>query len=381
VLNYLCSFRSHLLVLLLCLFAVDNLFGQDTLKNKGVGIEVNLMGGHIIRHSAKFTAPVPPASAAIDVNIVWQTYGKKDWNQRCGFPVTGLGVIYTDYRSKNVFGKCLGIYPNVQVPIIRKDKIEWTGKLGVGVAYVTKKYDLYPDYDTLNTAISTHINAFPVFMSDIRYHVDQHWDLQAGVNFTHISNALFKEPNLGVNLVGGHLGVRYFPAVARPEKTMRELPVLKNRWLVDVRVATAHKEARAAGNPIKAAYVGAISVSRRWRSKNKMFAGIDAAYHDDVHAFLINYGVELGQEKQHSWDGGIFVGNEFVVGRVGILGVVGTYYRQTFLDFDPIYEKLGVKYYLANKEKGLFKEFFLSAMLNTHGVVAEYSEFGLGVAF
>jgi hypothetical protein len=156
---------------------------------------------------------------------------------------------------------------------------------------------------------------------------------------------------------------------------------LPNRWLVDVRAAISHKVARATGDPILPAYIGAVSVSRRWKSKNKVFAGIDAAYHKDVYAFLITYGVEYGQEKQHSWDGGFFVGNEFMVGRVGILGIVGTYYRQTFLDFEPLYQKLGVKYYLRNTESGPFKEVFLSAMLNTHGIVAEYSEFGLGVAF
>lgn len=370
-----------LLLLFSALLVHNVVCAQDSTRLKGLGVEVNMLGGKIVRHSAKFTAPVPPMSAAIDVNFVWQSFGKKEWQQRSGFPVTGIGVMYTDYMSPGVFGKCVGVYPNLQIPVITKKNVEWTCRLGVGVAYVTKKYSLAPDYDTLNTAISTNINAFPVFMSDLRYRFSEHLDLQAGINFSHISNALYREPNLGVNMLGVHAGFRYFPTTSCPDKKVCALPCLKNRWLFDVRGALSHKVARAAGNPVEPAYIGAISVSRRWKCKNKMFAGIDAAYHKDVYAFLINYGVEYGREKQHSWDGGIFIGNEFVVGRVGILGIVGTYYRQTFLDFDPIYEKLGLKYYICNKEKGVVKEIYLSAMLNTHGVVAEYSEFGLGFAF
>jgi hypothetical protein len=34
-----------------------------------------------------------------------------------------------------------------------------------------------------------------------------------------------------------------------------------------------------------------------------------------------------------------------------------------------------------NNEKGIVKEFFLSALLNAHALVAEYAEFGTGVSF
>jgi hypothetical protein len=42
---------------------------------------------------------------------------------------------------------------------------------------------------------------------------------------------------------------------------------------------------------------------------------------------------------------------------------------------------MGGKYYLLMHERGLVKELFVSALLNTHGAVAEYAEFGMGVAF
>ncbi len=367
--------------LLLLFLSASQLLAQDSTRNKGFGIETNFLAGRIIKHSASFTAPVPPVSMALDVSCLWQTYGKHEWEQRRGFPLVGVGMMLTDYNSKNIFGRCLGLYPNIQVPLIRGKKLEWTFRWGVGVAYVTKKYQLTPTVDTINTAVSTNVNAFGVYIMDLRYHKNEHWDLHAGLNFTHISNGLYREPNLGVNMGGFHFGVRYFPTTSSPERILRKMAPLKNRWSVEVRGGTGQKEARAAGKPIEPSYVGAVSVSKRYQGRNKVFMGVDAVYHKDVYAFLKNYGVELGQEKQHSWDGGIFVGHEFLVGRVGMLGIVGTYYRQTFLDFDPIYERLGAKYYFIQHEKGLLKDAFLSVHLTTHGAVAEYTEFGLGVAF
>jgi hypothetical protein len=60
---------------------------------------------------------------------------------------------------------------------------------------------------------------------------------------------------------------------------------------------------------------------------------------------------------------------------------MGIYYHQTYLKFDPVYEKIGGNFYLLRKEKGPVKELFLSAVLLTHAIVAEFAEFGIGAGF
>lgn len=359
--------------------------GEDSLRKgdrwKGVGIEANFLAGRIIKHSSKFTAPVPTMSYALDATIAWQSWGRRPWQQQLGYPLYGLGLTLTNYCSPQIFGYCAGAYPYVQVPLVRMGKFEWTFRFGVGLAYVTEHYSLLPNYDTLNTAVSTHVNAFGVYMTDFRYRINSHWDVQLGAGVTHISNALYREPNLGVNMSNFHVGLRYFPQSSAPERIVRKMAPVSKRWLVEARMGIAHREARAQGNPIKPAYIGALSVSKRVNGHNKIFAGVDAAYHADVYAFMINYGVWRGREWISSWDGGFFVGDEFLIGRMGLMAALGVYYNQTFLAFDPIYQKMGGKYYIISRERGAVKELFLSALLNTHGAVAEYAEFGMGVAF
>jgi len=261
--------------------------------------------------------------------------------------------------------------------------MEWTFRLGDGLGYVTKKYQTSAPVDTLNDAIGSHLDDYAVFMTDVRFNLNDNWRFQIGANFTHISNADYHQPNQGVNMAGIHIGAQYFPVSANPKKIIRELPKLSNRWLFEFRYGMSFKEARAPkiGDPIAPSYHGTLFASKRWLGKNKLFVGADYAYHKDVYDFLINYGVDYGHEKAHAWDGAFLVGNEFLEGRVGFVTQVGVYYHQTFLKFDPVYEKIGVNYYVIQREHGSVKELFLSALLLTHEIVAEYAEFGIGAGF
>ena len=371
-----------LLVLVYLSVSVFLLRGQEVCPaGSGFGVEANILTGKIIRHEKKFTAPIPPLSNALDVNFMWQTYGKQEWHQRRNFPVIGMGITYTGYGNNAVFGRCLGIYPNLQFNILKRRKLDWTFRFGDGIGYVTKKYQTINPVDTINTAIGTNLNDFAIFMTDLRMHIDEHWHLQFGANFTHISNSDGHQPNLGVNMAGIHAGVQYFPVTCSPKKIKKELPELKSRWLVEARVGVAFNEARAKDSMIMPSYITTFYASKRWQNVNKLFIGFDYAYHSDVYAFLKNYGVDYGHEMGHSWDGAFFAGNEFLVGRFGLVGQIGCYYHQTFLKFDPFYEKIGTNIYILRQERGVMKEWFVSAMLLTHEIVAQYGEIGMGVGF
>jgi hypothetical protein len=378
----LCDKKKGWLILTICLSA-STLWAQADSSLLGFGVETNLLVGKVIKHTPKFTAPIPRSSAAMDVNFVWQTYGKKEWQQRRNFPQIGLGLTYTDYGNNQVFGNAVGIYPNILIPILRGKKLDFTFRLGDGVAYVTRKYNHTAPVDTVNTAIGSNLNDFGIFMLDLRYHASDHWQLQYGVNFTHISNADYHAPNLGVNMAGMHIGVQYFPETYRPKKIVRELPKLKNRWLAEVRVGIGYNEANAKGNPELPTYIVSGYASKRWLGKNKFFAGVDYAYHQSTYAFYKTWGIDIGHERANAWDGTVFAGNEFLIGRIGIFAQLGYYYRVTYLKYgnDPFNEKLGVNLYLIRHEHGFLKELFLSAVLLTHETDAEYAEFGIGAGF
>lgn len=347
----------------------------------GFAVETNFIAGRILKHTPKFRAPIPDMSTAVELNLVKQTYGTQDWQQRRHYPVLGFGFTYTSYGIDSIYGKCISAYPTLQLPLIRGRNLEWTFRAGFGIGYISRHYERNPGWDTLDNAISSHFNNYTIVATDLRYHINEHWDVQLGGNFSHISNAALKQPNLGINMYGAHVGLRYYPVTSRPQKIVRDLQPLKNRWLVQGRFSMAFNEMGTTDGPIYPVYLASVYTSKRWLSKNKAFIGIDYSYHTKIEAFLKNNEIYPGAAKAHSWKSAVFVGNEFLFGHVGVLLQLGYYIKNAALAETSYYEKLGGNLYIIQKEHGPLKELCISALLKAHKTEAELAEIGIGFGF
>lgn len=369
------------LCLLLCLINTLFVYAQQNKPWSGFGFETNYSAGKVFKHTQKFRADVPDHSSSFELNFVKQTYGRRQWQQRRHYPLFGFGFAYTNYGLDSIYGKCISMYPNLQLRLLKIGNFEWTFKAGFGLGYATRKYERTPVWDTLNTAIGSHMNNYTLFETDFRYRVNKHLDIQVGGNFSHMSNAAFRQPNLGINMYGAHIGLRYFPVTSQPERISKELNPLKNRWLLQARFGMSATELGLADGPLFPVYLGSLYVSKRYGSRNKAFIGVDYSYHQHVYVFLRNNEIVPGKERANSWKSAVFVGNEFLFGRVGIMLQVGWYLRQAMLKQDKYYEKLGGNLYLVQREKGLLKELYTSVLLKTHKTQAELVEIGVGAGF
>ena len=346
---------------------------------EGSGIEMNEFAGKVIKHTVKFELPIPSLTTGTDINFIWKTTGKKEWQQRRRYPTLGLGFTYTNYGIDSVYGRNFSVYPNITFPIIQGKRLEWTVRIGDGACFATKRYSRITPLDTLNNAIGSHINDFASFNTDIRVHLNRHLDIQLGGNFSHYSNASFQQPNLGVNMGGGHIGIRYFPTTGEPKHIVRDLKPLKNKWGLAFNAGIAFNQPPPATGPAYPVYMTAVYVTKKWISKNKLFGGIDYSYHESIYAFLRNNNIDEGSEAAHSYKSALFAGNEFLLGRVGVVLQLGYYIKQAYLVQGPYYEKLGANLYLKHSEKGFVKDIFLCGFLKAHVAVAELAEFGFGM--
>lgn len=369
--------RCVLVLLLTCAYAV----APAQSAQGGFGIELNFFEGKVLKHTKTFKAPIPDQSNGAELNFVWQTDGRKAWQQRRHYPLWGIGIAYTNYGMDEVYGRCISVYPNLQVSLVRINNFEWTLKMGAGVGYVTKRFSRAPDWDTINNAIGSHLNAYACFATDLRWHINRHWDVQAGVGFSHISNGAFRQPNLGVNLYSAQVGFRYFPVNSRPHQIVSSLAALPNRWLAHFRLGIAFNESGYADGPLYPDYLLTAWASKRYKSRNRIFIGTDYAYDSHIYAFLRNNEILQGDEKAHSWKGTVFVGHEWLIGAVGLQLQAGVYYRQAYLKLMPVYEKIGLCYYITRREQGILKELTAGIYLKTHLAQAELGEFGIGFGF
>jgi hypothetical protein len=339
------------------------------------------MAGKVLKHTKKFSAPVPELSTAAEVVLLKQTAGRQDWEQRRHYPLWGVGLSCTRYGIDSIYGNSIGLYPVLQIPLIRGKSLEWTLRVGMGIGYVTQHYERSPGWDTLNNAIGSSVNNFTMLTTQLRYRLNESWSLHAGLSFSHLSNGAMKQPNLGVNMYGGQVGLRYWPDGDRQQRIVRERPRLRNRILAQARLGMAFNESGTTDGPIYQTYLATVFASRRYGSKNKILLGIDYSYHTSIYAFQRNNEINVGNERANSWKSAVFVGHEWLFGRMALVAQFGVYIKEAVLRHDPYYQKIGYNYYLIRNEQGGLKELCLSVLLKTHKSDAELVEYGLGIGF
>ncbi len=352
---------------------------QDSNKLSGYAVEVNPFAAKIIKHNIIFP-PIPALSWGTDINIIRQTTGTKEWQQRRNYPVTGIGITYTDYGLNKVYGRCVGIYPVYQFYIIKGEKLEWTWRFGIGIGYVSQHHERAPSWDTINNLIGSGLNNFTMLSSDLRYHINKHFAVEIGLTATHISNGDFRAPNLGINMAGAHIGVRYSPVTSRPALQKNNLPDLRNRWLLQLRMGMGFTELGNINGPLYPVYLPSVFVSKRYQSKNKLVLGLDYAFYSSVYSFQRNHEIHPGEERKHATEMTVFIGNEFLVGRIGLLLQVGYPFKQADNYLAKYTEKLGYNFYLIKNEKGIVKELTLHSYIKAIRFKAAVIEFGGGIA-
>lgn len=351
---------------------------QPVERLAGYGIEVNPIIGKVIKHNYVFP-PLPANSVALDVCLLKSTNGSKAWQKQRNYPLVGIGITYTDYGIDSIYGKCIGLYPVWEIPIISGEELEWTCRFGYGIGYVTKRYERYPDDNTINNLIGSRLNNFTMFTTQLRYKLSHKVHVHAGFNFTHISNGSFKLPNLGINMYGGHVGLRYFPVTDDPQKVGSPTPQISNRFGAQVRLGLGMVEYNNTDGPSYPVYAATALGYWRYGGKNKVLFGIDYNYYTSVYSFLRNNEIDIGNERAQSWEGVVFIGHEFLIGRVGVLAQFGIPFKHTKFNKDKTVQKLGYSYYILQQEKGIVRNIALNCFIKSNNLEASNLEFGFGV--
>jgi hypothetical protein len=127
--------------------------------------------------------------------------------------------------------------------------------------------------------------------------------------------------------------------------------------------------------------MGTVYGSRRYASKNKILLGVDYSYYTHLYAFQRNNEINIGKEAANSWKAGVFVGHEWLFGRMAFIAQFGYYLKQAVNGEHQIYQKLGYNYYILRSEQGALKELALSVLLKTHTSTAELVEYGVTLGF
>lgn len=347
------------------------------LKNYSYG--VNYFGGKILIHTPKIYLQPPAYSQALEFNFNKQTLGNAAWQERFGFPETGLSVCIAHHGSSQL-GIAAGLYPTIQFRIINFKSGYWYWKIGGGIGINTKSWERTPAADSMNNIVGSTINNFTMIQSGFRLKIAPKWSLQTGVHFYHVSNAGARKPNFGINTMGAHIGVNYHPKgfvnhFAKAPATKRENPLN-----FGVQSAVSFSEDKTPDGPMYANYNITLFAGKMYRGKNRFSIGAEGTYNSKLYALFKNTYKFPGNERQHAWQYACFIANEFVFGKIGLPLQLGYYFNRPN-GGEPIYQKLGINYHFYHQKNKWVKDMYLLTQLKTHYATADFAEFGLGVLF
>ena len=400
-------------------------------------IKGQFIGGWIYPHDASIIKPLtkgPVLGGEIAFELA--SDGSKQWQKDFNMPDLGFALQVLDLGNPQITGQMISLYPYVNIPMVNSEKIRFNAKMGMGAAFATKPCDLdaaiadpraikqkAAEYNfaiggVFNFAISAGMN--------IEVPVHKNVSLTADVMFNHISSASTSQPNAGLNMFNGYVGLKYLmerrneKGEITPNSSLLTPNSLK-RWSGEVILSGGFKKLYYKDTK----YFGTASLNLEGYyhtcRQHRIGVGLDLFY-DGAYAQTVAQDAsgKYYWTDENTYFGrtftpnnnfenklrlGLNIANELTIGKVGIFAHFGIYLYDPVKNMEPGGEilealnkgetpkKKGLFYpYDINKEDGWnyfrigvkyhFTEHFLvNLSFKTHLQKVEFFELGVGYAF
>ncbi|MCH9659480.1 MAG: acyloxyacyl hydrolase [Bacteroidetes bacterium] len=360
--------RYLLLLLLLPFFC----FGQETAPSNAY-FDVQLYSGTMIRHNKNVAHLVRDHPAGFVASYNVKTKGGKYWHAAYNYPDWGVSFLYQDFKTE-VLGKNLGLYGHYNFYFFNR-RLQL--RLAEGIAYNTNPFDI--DDNFKNVAYGSHlVGSTYILLNYYQPNLFEGVGMQLGLSFVHHSNASFKAPNSGSNVVGVNIGVQYDSSPTKMEERQVKADTIdfSEKIKYNIVFRGGVNEGDIIGLGQQPFGVLSIYADKRLGYKSSLQFGTELF----VSEFLkkeIEYRALSFPSSNLTGDEdykrvGLFVGHELRLGKLALPTQLG-YYLYWPYEYEPrVYSRIGVKYYISDAVFGVVS-------LKTHAANAENVEFGIGI--
>ena len=400
-----------LLALCLCLSLIT--WGNNTTYTP-YKIKAQFIGGYIYPHDKSLIDPLTKGPAlGGEVAFEWASDGSKDWHKHFNNPDVGLALQVIDLGNPDVAGQMIGVYPYINLPMAKNDIVSFNVKIGGGLGFATRPCDIAAavadprsikekagDYNfaiggPVSFAIAAGLNV------DVKVH--KNVALTADFTYNHFSSASLYQPNAGLNMFNGYLGVKYL-VESRKSKVESQSKPSAEASLLDYaeaqpeimseanKVDSPNHQITESPNEIKTPNSSLLTPNslKRWSGEVILSGGAKKLYYKDTQYFpiaslnvagyyhtcrqhRIGIGLDLffdGAYRQtvapdakgvYKWTDeytqfgrtctpdekfsnklrfGINIANELTIGKVGIFAHVGIYLYDPIKNMEPAKEAL-----------------------------------------
>lgn len=380
------------------------------LKAKVIGASIMPISGNIQYLDLQ-------AVKGVEVAWEWVANGEKPWHYYWNMPNVGLGFQILDLGNPDILGYSISVYPYLSIPILKYKKFAMHYRVGAGGSILTRTWE---DCDTehgvkaatANSNIGSYLNVYLTTGIDAEYRFKNGFSLIAEAGYNHMSNGSVIQPNGGLNMVYGSVGVSYlFKDCSYCKPPPSPYDAMPYDWSLDVSCEVGQRELYYKDNQsylVGTFHIGATKMLTSWYG---LGLGTDVFYDGAFNQQGTRPGLsasEITQQHQHTLfnryyvqeesfstklRAGISICNEFVVGRTTAFFNWGMYYydgmrnnytipHSTHGDKRPmvyaydIEKEDGWNYIRFGMRYRVFDNFYAQVSVKTHLSKAEFMNVG-----
>lgn len=306
---------------------------------------------------------------SVALNFSKKTSGKDDWEQIYNYPEYGLSLFYSTLGNDRVHGRELSIFPYFRLDIINGKRFDFYNETGMGLSYVSRKFDLEDNY--LNIAVGSHLNIHFNLKLGLQYRTRRKLKFNTGLSFDHFSNSNAAEPNLGLNYATVYAGLKYNLG-DETDRHVRDLKPHERGHHYEFIYSAGMKHPRAIGSELY--FTSSATFEIKWHLF-RMFhvgAGADLFYDASTEAEMLT--LEMNHHRSlYDFRSGIHFSQEVVYKNFSLMIQEGFYMiLKDEVEQNVMYNRGVVRYRIS-------EHLLVQLAMKSHLHILDYPEIGLGV--
>ena len=149
--------KSHIILLLLTLLLLIGNAAKAQLSHRNYEVEARVHYGYMYFQNDEFHSALGRYSRhtpSYEFSLHRNTYGEHRWEVLHNYPSIGFTFYYSGFGNDDIsseLGKVFALYPFINFHITPGESSNLTFKLGVGVSYLTNKFDPKENYHNYAT--------------------------------------------------------------------------------------------------------------------------------------------------------------------------------------------------------------------------------------
>ena len=337
-------------------------------------VEISFLRGNVLPHGEDIYHLIKGHPDGLMLSFLTKTHGSEEWQKEYDFPDYGGYFLYQDFKSYQLgVTYAAGALYNFYF-LNRHLQI----RLAQGIAVTTNPYDKVAN--SKNKAFGTQIlDNTNIGVNYTNQNLFKHIGINAGILFTHYSNARVKSPNSGINTYMLNLGVTYNfdeESAIKNDTIKTDFKNYRQPIHYNFVFRTGINESPIIRSGQRPFYHLGFYLDKRLNRKSGLQCGTELFLTNSLKDYIKYYAIaypEDNSDRNADYKRlGVFVGYELFINRISLQAQLGYYVYQPFKKDTVIYDRIGVNYYISDR-------IFAAFSIKTHLFLAEALELGVGV--